>query len=233
MVCSWLTAQIRLFTELHQHEPANVVSNILTDMSASSRWPEIGREEVIFSRRPQKTIFPPLYGLFENGIFARGGGLGVRPVMFRGDVQRTGVEMLADLSPAPAAKIRNSGGEFAGRAIKRERGCGARAGRNRLSRLAQISHEYPSQNSFHITDLPHVVTLSSTRCRWRVERFRDFESHAASPNRSAGLRRGPGPFPARKPKTPSIPLGRGVGSAAAGWVCGIRPNGGGSGSNRR
>jgi hypothetical protein len=99
-----VTAQIRLFTELHQHEPANVVSNILTDMSAFSRWPEIGREEVIFSRRPQKTIFPPLYGLFENGIFARGGGLGVRPVMFRGDVQRTGVEMLADLSPAPAAK---------------------------------------------------------------------------------------------------------------------------------
>src|SRR6266853_2834360 len=76
-------------------------------MSEFSRFHEIGREEVIFSWRPQKTIFPPLYGLFENGIFARGGGLGVRPVMFRGDVQRTGVEMLADLSPAPAAKYAN------------------------------------------------------------------------------------------------------------------------------
>src|SRR5467141_1230939 len=69
--------------------------------------PKIGREEVIFSRHPQKTTFPPLYGLFENGILAPRRGLGVRPVMFRGDVQRTGVEMLADLSPAPAAKYAN------------------------------------------------------------------------------------------------------------------------------
>jgi hypothetical protein len=73
---------------------------------------EIGRKAVIFSQRPQNTTFPPLYGLFENGIFARGGGLGVRPVMFRGDVQRTGVEMLADLSPAPAAKYANQAANF-------------------------------------------------------------------------------------------------------------------------
>jgi len=33
-----VTAQIRSFAQLHQHEPTNVVSNILTDMSASSRW---------------------------------------------------------------------------------------------------------------------------------------------------------------------------------------------------
>ena len=74
--------------------------------------PEIGREEVIFSSCPQKTTFTPLYGLLENGIFACGGGLGVRPVMFRGDVQRTGVEMLADLSPAPAANDANKATNF-------------------------------------------------------------------------------------------------------------------------
>jgi len=90
--------------------------------------PEIGREGAIFSSRPQKTTFLPLYGLFENGIFARGGGLGVRPVMFRGDVQRTGVEILADLSPAPAAKCANQAVNFGAapsrgsRILVRERG---------------------------------------------------------------------------------------------------------------
>src|SRR5260370_21278849 len=32
-----VTAQIRLFAQLHQHEPANVVSNVLTGISGSAR----------------------------------------------------------------------------------------------------------------------------------------------------------------------------------------------------
>jgi len=37
--------------------------------------------------------------------------------MFRGDVQRTGVEMLADLSPAPAAKYANKATNFGAAAV--------------------------------------------------------------------------------------------------------------------
>ena len=126
--------------------------------------PKIGREEVIFSRHPQKTTFPPLYGLFENGIIAPRRGLGVHPVMFRGDVQRTGVEMLADLSPAPAAKYANQAANFGAAPSGGSGAAGARAGgiafggTSRISFADILSHQRSSP----------VVTLPSTRCRWLV-----------------------------------------------------------------
>ena len=124
--------------------------------------PKIGREEVIFSRHPQKTTFPPLYGLFENGIIAPRRGLGVHPVMFRGDVQRTGVEMLADLSPAPAAKYANQAANFGAAPSGGSGAAGARAGGIAFGGTSRISFAniFSHQRSSHISDLPHVVTLS-------------------------------------------------------------------------
>src|SRR6267143_1071549 len=127
--------------------------------------PKIGREEVIFSRHPQKTTFPPLYGLFENGIIAPRRGLGVHPVMFRGDVQRTGVEMLADLSPAPAAKYANQAANFGAAPSGGSGAAGARAGgiafggTSRISFANILSH----QRSFHISDLFASAIFSHQR----------------------------------------------------------------------
>ena len=79
--------------------------------------PKLEREgRNIFAASPENHFLATLRP-FEIGIFGCGGGLGVRPVMFRGDVQRTGVEMLADLSPAPAAKYANKATNFGAAAV--------------------------------------------------------------------------------------------------------------------